>query len=125
MQRLGLAILSCVLAFASPATADGYRSITDPSQFLSLVEGRTLVLTRPGIARPIALNVLRNGALAGEARGYELNGVWRWEGNRFCRQMDWGGFEVSYSCQDVSMNGNTLRFVADRGLFRTAYFEIR
>ena len=123
---LGLGMAGFLLAAGlGPVGADGYRPVTEPREFLSLVQGRTLVLTRPGLARPIALVVRPDGRLSGEARGYELNGRWGWEGTRFCREMDWGGFNVAYSCQDVAMNGTTLRFIADRGLFRTAYFEIR
>ena len=111
-------------ALSTPALAE-YRPVQDRGEFMQLVNGRTLVLTRPGIARPIAIQVQRNGALTGEARGYELTGAWQWENGRFCRQMDWGGYNVRYSCQAVSKDGDTLKFVSDRGLFRTAYFELR
>ena len=124
MLRPLAASLLVLLSLTAPAFAE-YRPIEDQREFLQLVQGRTLVLTRPGIARPIEIQVQRNGALTGEARGYDLTGAWRWENGKFCRQMDWGGYNVRYSCQDVSLNGRTLRFISDRGLFRTAYFEMR
>jgi len=125
MSRFLAALSIAVLGFATAPRAEAQTSVTDQRSFLEIVNGRTLVLTRPFIARPIALQVQRNGNLTGEARGYELTGFWRWEGERFCRQMDWGGFNVAYSCQVVTQNGNTLKFVSDTGLFRTAYFELR
>ncbi len=124
MTRLLAAIVFGLSIFAGSASAD-YATVQDRGEFLSIVGGRTLVLTRPGIARPIAIQVQQNGSLTGEARGYELNGDWQWTDGRFCRQMDWGGFNVRFSCQQVSKNGNTLKFVSDRGLFRTAYFELQ
>ncbi|MFT5346694.1 MAG: hypothetical protein ACI95S_002445 [Dinoroseobacter sp.] len=121
-----LAIFSiALLGLTAAAQAEGYSAISKQSEFLEIVNDRTLVLTRPRIARPIALQVQRNGELTGEARGHNLTGSWSWEGDRFCRQMDWGGFNVRYSCQAVSQSGSTLKFVSDTGLFRTAYFEIR
>lgn len=125
MTRFFAALSIAVLGLATALSAEAQTSVTDQRSFLEIVNGRTLVLTRPFIARPIALQVQRNGNLTGEARGYELTGFWRWEGSRFCRQMDWGGFNVAYSCQVVTQNGDTLKFVSDTGLFRTAYFELR
>ena len=119
-----IAILVLLAAWAAPVAAEQYQPITDERDFRQLVQGRTLVLTRPGIVGPIALEVKPSGDREGEARGYDLTGFWRWEDNRFCREMDWGGYNVSYSCQTVSLNGNELRFVADRGMFRTAYFRL-
>lgn len=125
MTRFLAAFAVAIFGFAATPSAQAQTAVTDQSSFMQIVSGRTLVLTRPFIARPIALQVQRNGNLTGEARGYELTGFWRWEGNRFCRQMDWGGFNVAYSCQVVTQTGNTLKFVSDTGLFRTAHFELR
>lgn len=125
MTRFLAAFAVALFGFAAAPAAQAQTAVTDQSSFMQIVSGRTLVLTRPFIARPIALQVQRNGSLTGEARGYELTGFWRWEGNRFCRQMDWGGFNVEYSCQVVTQNGNSLKFVSDTGLFRTAHFELR
>ena len=124
MIRLFVSIIFGLVISAGAATAE-YAAVEDRNEFMRIVGGRTLVLTRPGITRPIAIQVQRNGSLTGEARGYELNGAWQWTDGRFCRQMDWGGFNVRFSCQAVSKNGDTLKFVSDRGLFRTAYFELQ
>ncbi len=125
MTRFLAALSIAIFGLAAAPQAQAEAPVTDQASFMQIVNGRTLVLTRPFIARPIALQVQRNGNLTGEARGYELTGFWRWEGNRFCRQMDWGGFNVAYSCQTVTQNGNSLKFVSDSGLFRTAHFQLR
>jgi hypothetical protein len=114
----GLAIL------AGTASAE-YAAVQDRNEFMRIVGGRTLVLTRPGIVRPVTIQVERNGSLTGEARGYELNGDWQWTDGQFCRQIDWSGFKVRFSCQAISKDGDTLKFVSDRGFFRTAYFELQ
>jgi len=124
MRTIVASFIALVLS-VSVAGSDGYAPVRESGEFMRIVEGRTLVLTRPGFLRPIQLKVNPNGSLGGEARGYPVEGSWRWEGNRFCRQMEWGGYEVGYSCQDVSLTGNELRFIADRGMFRTAYFRLQ
>ena len=124
MRGLLSGLFLSVIAVSSPAYAE-FRAVQERGEFLEIVTGRTLVLTRPFIARPIEIQVLRNGELSGEARGSVVTGVWQWTNGRFCREMDWGGSEVGYSCQAVSKDGGTLKFVSDRGLFRTAYFEVR
>lgn len=103
------ATLALGLFSAAPASAEAFRTITERSTFLNLVEGREL--RRLGIR----LQVGSNGAIAGRAFGRSVTGNWRWEGGYFCRDLYYGSENLGPNCQQVKFNGNTMRFISDQG----------
>ncbi|MFZ3581242.1 dihydrodipicolinate reductase [Loktanella sp. DJP18] len=118
MKALIVALLTAVPLAAS---AQGYQPITDRATFLSLVEGRSLDQRLFGVA----LRVTGDGRIAGDAMGGTVSGSWSWEDGFFCREMMWGDRDFPLNCQRVDLNGDLLRFTADRGQGDDATLRIR
>ncbi len=122
-QRTGfrrvVAVLAAVLTI-SPAMAISETAVVqDRDQFLRIIEGRTL-------ARPLVrLNVLPDGSIDGHGAGIDVSGNWSWDGQFFCRDLYWGNDALGYNCQQVSVNGDRLRFTSDRGEGEHAEFRLR
>ncbi len=118
LSAVALAAAAFALAATSVA-AESFQLIRDRSEFVRLVDGRTL--TYPGVS----LRVMPDGEIRGSGLGVDVTGDWRWRGNYFCRDLNWGSREIGYDCQAVLRNGSRLRFVADKGQGRTADFRLR
>lgn len=114
----GVAVALTVAA-APDARADTFRQVTDRSDFMDLVQGRTLKY--PGVS----LEVTPAGDIRGKGLGIDVTGEWRWQGNYFCRDLYWGNRNLGPNCQAVLANGRTLRFVADEGQGQSADFRLR
>ena len=99
----------CLCALATAAKADGFAKINDRNAFVSMLDGRQL--TRMGIK----LNVTQDGQIKGRAFGYDVTGAWTWKSGYFCRDLYWGGDDLGRNCQMVKVQGDTLRFISDRG----------
>jgi hypothetical protein len=108
MQKFAAAMAIWV-GLAPAAMAGEFRTITDRSTFLSVIEGRDL--TRLGIR----LNVTPEGQIRGRAFGRDVTGAWRWDGSYFCRDLYYGETDLGPNCQQVKINGSTVRFISDRG----------
>ncbi len=119
--KTSIAVLAAtaIAMFAAEASADSFELIRDRSEFLSLVDGRTL--KHPGVS----LRVTPDGGIRGKGLGVDVTGDWRWQGDFFCRDLSWGDRDIGYNCQAVLRNGSTLRFVADQGQGRVADFRLR
>ncbi|MBV2360131.1 dihydrodipicolinate reductase [Thalassococcus sp. CAU 1522] len=112
---LSIAILS---AAATVAQAE-FQRVTDRDTFVQLVQGKTL-------ARPLVrLQVLPDGAIAGRGASWDVTGQWRWQNGFFCRDLNWGGDDLGYNCQEVRANGDRIRFTADEGRGDFADFRLR
>ncbi len=48
-----------------------------------------------------------------------------WIGRFFCRTLLWGARELKYNCQQVTFDGNRLRFISDKGKGQSASFALR
>jgi len=118
ISAVALAAASFALV-ATSAVADAFQLVRDRSEFVQLVDGRTLKY--PGVS----LRVTPDGEIRGSGLGVDVTGDWRWRGNYFCRDLSWGDREIGYNCQAVLRNGSTLRFVADQGQGRAADFRLR
>lgn len=94
---------------AGPSVAQEFREVSSREGFMELVQGTSL--TRMGIS----LTVTPGGAIEGRAFGGQVTGSWRWEGSYFCREMSWGSRTFEDNCQEVLTDGETVRFIADRG----------
>lgn len=103
----GVAIASLNI---SDASAREMFLVKDRAEFINLLNGRDL--TRMGVR----LTVTPDGQINGRAFGLSVSGHWDWQGNYFCRDMAFGSSDsVGYNCQTVYRDGDTLRFIADRG----------
>jgi len=108
-MRVMLIVAMLLTGAAVPASADAFRVVQERDSFLQLVTGRKL--TRLGIS----LDVTRAGQIKGRAFGKPVTGQWRWENGFFCRSLYHGKRDLGPNCQQVKINGNTLRFTSDRG----------
>ncbi len=122
MMKGVLALLVIWLTTTGAAVANDYQPIRDKSQFLSLIEGRTLQFK---LFR-ISLSVLPDGRIDGSALGWPVTGSWEWKDGFFCREMDWSGSPIPFNCQLVEARADDhLRFTVDRGAGETATFRLR
>lgn len=113
-------ISACVIGLmALPVYADGFSKINDRNTFVNLMQGGQL--TRVGIK----LNVLPDGQIKGRAMGYEVTGSWVWKGGYFCRDLYWGGDDLGANCQEVKVQGDTVRFTSDKGSGDSADLRIK
>ena len=105
-------------ALATPAVAD-FAKISNESQFVEVVTGKTL--TRP----LVRLQVTSSGEISGNGASWPVTGNWSWQNGYFCRDLDWGGMDLGYNCQEVRVNDNRIRFTSDRGAGQSAVFRLR
>lgn len=116
---------SCAILLALVGTsvcAETNAPVKDLPTFLQLVEGRDL---RIGLY-DLTLTLSPDGQVTGSALGWGITGSWRWEGDYFCRQMDWSGYAIEDNCQLVELLGSDkLRFTTDRGAGDSASFKLR
>lgn len=108
MTSLPLAAMAGLL-LSETAAAEQFQPLRDQRAFVGLVEGRDL--TRFGIR----LEVTPEGEIKGAAFGRPVTGAWRWQEGYFCRDLYWGERDLGPNCQEVQVNGETLRFISDRG----------
>jgi hypothetical protein len=118
--QVGRLVAVAVLAgLASGATAEGFRPVESADRFLALTEGREL--RRFGIR----LSVIPDGRIEGRAFGSAVTGTWNWQGDFFCRELSWSGGVLAHDCQQVEVNGDTMRFTANRGAGDQAELTLR
>ncbi|WP_420862104.1 dihydrodipicolinate reductase [Algirhabdus cladophorae] len=114
-------LIISVLAAMVPSlvAASGARQVTDRSEFIGLVEGKT-------ISRPLVkLNVSPDGRISGKGAKWAVSGEWSWQNGYFCRSLDWGGKDLGYNCQRVTVDGGSISFTSDKGKGRSAEFSLR
>jgi len=108
------------LLLVSPAFATAeYTKINSKSEFLKLVQGKTL--TRP----LVKLNVLPSGEITGRGASWDVEGKWTWKNGYFCRDLFWGGDALGYNCQEVGLENGRVRFTSDQGQGDSAEFRLR
>jgi len=117
MQKVMTSIVA--LWVAGPALADGFQQITDKDTFVGLLNGKEL--TRMGIR----LTVTPSGEIGGRAFGTEVYGNWEWNGGYFCRDLYYGERDLGPNCQMVQINGETMRFISDRGTGQFADLRLK
>ena len=119
-QALGAICLGLVAA--SPALANDFVEVREKSAFLDLLQGRALHIGMYNLV----LNVTPDGRINGSALGWDIAGTWTWQDGYFCREMDWSGTEIPLNCQLVEVRGTEkMRFTVDRGVGRSAAFNLR
>lgn len=118
-QNLKSAALAGVLLATPTVVVADYAPIKTKSEFVKVISNKDL--TRLGIT----LKVKPNGEIMGKAMGWGVTGEWTWSEGYFCREMEWGGDDLGYNCQAVSVNGNKIKFHSDRGQGQYAVLTIR
>ncbi|WP_050930350.1 hypothetical protein [Aestuariivita boseongensis] len=114
-----VAMITAIFAsLASPALAD-FAKIADENQFVEVVNGKTL--TRP----LVQLEVSPTGQISGQGASWPVTGNWSWRDGYFCRDLDWGGTDLGYNCQEVRVFNDRIRFTSDRGAGQSAVFRLR
>ena len=103
---------------AVPAAAE-FAKVSDGEDFKRIVSGKTL--TRP----LVRLEVSPSGHISGKGAAWDVSGNWTWQDGYFCRDLNWGGSDLGYNCQEVRVNGNEIRFTSDRGAGDFADFRLR
>ena len=113
------AALLCALILTPAFASAEYMKITDKSEFLALIQGKTL--TRP----LVKLKVASSGQISGRGASWDVEGQWTWKDGYFCGDLFWGGDPLGYNCQEVGLNKGRLRFTSDQGRGQSAEFRIR
>lgn len=117
--------LFCVAVFAAfplACFAEDFTPVSQKSDFMALVDGRTL---RIGLY-DLSLEVKPDGTIAGDALGWTIDGKWSWDDGYFCREMDWSGRKIDFNCQLVEVRGDQdMRFTVDKGAGRSATFRLQ
>lgn len=113
------AALGVVLVSSPLAASTDFTRITNKQDFVSKVVGKKL--TRP----LIQVRVTPRGEITGKGSRWAISGNWTWKDGYFCRTLNWGGDELGYNCQEVSIRGGKVRFRSDRGAGDFADFRIR
>ncbi|MCM2561847.1 dihydrodipicolinate reductase [Lutimaribacter sp. EGI FJ00015] len=103
--------LCLALIIAAPAWAEEFQTVRDRGTFLSLVKDRDLRISFWGIR----LQVTPDGKIEGKALGRPVSGQWQWQGGYFCRDLYWGERDLGPNCQQVQVQGRTIRFTSDKG----------
>jgi hypothetical protein len=111
-----LILICAALLVAPPVIADGFQTVRDKRTFVSIVEGKDLRISLWGIR----LQVQRDGQIKGQALGLPVSGQWQWQAGYFCRDLSWGERDLGANCQEVKVQGKTVRFTSDKGSGRFA-----
>ena len=114
-------ILSSLFAIflATPTVAEEFSNVEQRASFVSLVDGKQL--TRLGIK----LDVKPDGRIVGRAFGRNVSGAWKWQAGFFCRDLNWGSEALGQNCQRVKVQGDTIRFISDKGAGESADLRLR
>jgi len=114
---VALVLSASLLPFA--VSASGERQVTDKSEFINIVQGKT-------ISRPLVkLSVKPDGTISGKGARWAVSGEWTWQNGYFCRSLEWGGSDLGYNCQQVTLQDGSIRFTSDKGKGRSADFSLR
>lgn len=109
-----------IVAMTGVAYADPKLSkVTDRQDFERLVVGKNLTIFG------ISVKVTPSGAIDGRAYGRNVSGKWQWKDGYFCRDLYWGERDLGPNCQEVRVDGSTVRFTSDRGSGRSADLTMR
>ncbi|MEQ6203220.1 dihydrodipicolinate reductase [Sulfitobacter sp. HNIBRBA2951] len=118
MKRFAPLVAVLAIVTASPAAAE-FTKVDSAAAFKTLVAGKTL-------SRPLVrLKVSPNGSISGRGATWDVSGNWTWKNGYFCRSLEWGGDDLGYNCQEVTTQGNKIRFTSDQGQGESADFSLR
>lgn len=119
LPRVSLIVAAAVALGLPQSAAAELKRIESKSEFMQIVQGKTL-------SRPLVrLTVDQNGDITGRGVTWDVTGSWSWQDGFFCRDLNWGGDDLGYDCQEVRANGSEVRFTSDQGAGDTADFRLR
>ncbi len=118
MKKVFMIACASILAMSQAAHAE-FQKVESQSAFVSAIEGKKL-------RRPLVeLSVTSTGGISGTGAIWEISGNWTWKDGFFCRSLEWGGDDLGYNCQEVTLNGEKIRFTSDKGFGQSADFSLR
>lgn len=118
-MKTALALVLTASLLPLSVSASGERKVTNKSEFMGIVQGKT-------ISRPLVkLSVKPDGTISGKGAKWDVSGSWSWQNGYFCRSLEWGGKDLGYNCQQVFVSGGSIRFTSDQGKGRSAEFSLR
>ena len=117
MLRLLPVLAALMFAVATPALAE-LAKVQSASEFKTLISGKTL--TRP----LIKLKISPGGVISGTGAAWSVSGNWTWKDGYFCRNLEWGGDDLGYNCQEVTASAGKIRFTSDQGAGDSAEFKL-
>lgn len=118
-KRVAITVVAAIALIAPQAAKAELKQIKDKSEFVQLVQGKTL-------SRPLVrLTVTADGNITGRGATWDVNGSWDWKDGFFCRDLNWGGDDLGYNCQAVLANKSKMRFISDQGTGQAADFRLR
>ncbi|MCK0167860.1 dihydrodipicolinate reductase [Jannaschia sp. S6380] len=106
-----------LLVFPYPAAA--FEAVTSRDAFVALTAGKRLM------GDGVSLQVLPDGRITGRGFGLRVSGTWAWRDGLFCRTLDTALRDFPLNCQTVAIQGDVLRFRADRGTGDVADLRLR
>ncbi|MEM7318465.1 MAG: dihydrodipicolinate reductase [Pseudomonadota bacterium] len=111
--------LSMLLVFCAGMASAEFAKVSDEAEFKAIVDGKTL--TRP----MVNLQVSSAGEITGKGLVWPVNGSWTWQNGYFCRDLNWGGDNLGYNCQEVRVKEGRIRFTSDQGRGPYADFQLK
>ncbi|MBR9650190.1 dihydrodipicolinate reductase [Thalassovita aquimarina] len=112
-------ILSLALLSVAPAHAAGFRTITDRSSFLELIEGRKLTKFL------YTMRFSELGQIKGWAWGRPILGNWYWQNRQLCKRVFIGTSDQGEFCVTVRFDGETMIFVPKPGDGEIEEFRVK
>ena len=122
VRKSSLSLSLCAalaVTFTATAAQAEFAKVADQQEFLSLVAGKEL--TRP----MIRLTVTPDGRIEGRGASWDVTGNWSWQNGYFCRDLNWGGDELGFNCQEVRVRDGRVKFTSDRGAGDSAVFRLK
>ncbi len=110
-------LLPILMLSALPAAA--FEAVTTRDAFVALVSGKRLT------GEGVGLRVSPEGAISGRGFGLWVTGDWTWEDGLFCRTLNSAIRDFPRNCQTVAVEGDVVRFQADRGTGGVADLRLR
>ena len=117
-MRTALTILATFSMLAA-APAAAFQKVDDRDRFVGLIQGKEL--KRFGVT----LVVTPEGTIRGRGFGRPVTGAWNWNQGYFCRSLVWGERDLGDNCQEVRVQGETIRFTSDQGAGDFADLQLR
>lgn len=98
-KRVAITVVAAIALIAPQAAKAELKQIKDKSEFVQLVQGKTL-------SRPLVrLTVTADGNITSRGATWDVNGSWDWKDGFFCQDLNWGGCR---HCTMMSGNSVTL-----------------
>lgn len=109
MKTISMIAAAVSVVFVSAVMAQA-KDIKKESQFLEAVADKELVGTNA------KLTIGSDGKISGQqSNGTKFAGAWVWNKRFWCRTLVVGGNQVPQDCQKVTVDGNQVTFIRNKG----------